>query len=138
MRGRIVNIKRLLRFYYSAENLNAAMDSAIERLAVQSADSYIGGEYYAEKISLIVAEKSELSALWGYLDTALSDIGERGGALKHYAAARHGVESFGKAEEKAVRRAAAKFARRISRGICAYRAGVALVDEWYCIMRMDE
>lgn len=134
-----MNVKRLLRFYFSAGNLNAAMDEAIKRLAARSMDDFLGGEYYAEKMLRLAEEKGELSKLWWYLDLSMSDMGEGDGeALKLYAAARRGIGSFDEVTRKAVRRAAVKFARRISRGIRAYSAGVALVDEWYCIMRMDE
>ena len=67
----------------------------------------------AEEVAELVCKKSQLCALWGFLDRAAEVFGEGElGILKHYAfSPRSGGE-----EGRAERRLAVKFARRIRGG----------------------
>lgn len=109
--GGAVQIKYILRFYFSAGSLNATLDNIITNLAVSSGrDIYAGGEEYFERISKIISIKRKLGDLWARLDAILSEMTEKDRAtLKRYAALRVGVKGE---EKREIHRAAVKFTRR--------------------------
>ncbi len=59
--------KRLLKFYYSADSLNRALDNLITGSALASADCGKSGDFYAEKIIEIIAAKKSLASCGGTL-----------------------------------------------------------------------
>ena len=109
--GAEVKIKKLLRFYFSADSLNRALDNIITRLALASGeDVFSGCERYAERIASVIEVKSELCGLWARLDQIIGAMTERDKfTLKRYAAMRTGPVG---ADKREIHRAAVKFARR--------------------------
>ena len=68
--------KRLIRFYFAADELNCALDNLILQNACNTRDFVRGGEFYAERIIEIIEIKSELGRLWNYLDKVMEGFGE--------------------------------------------------------------
>ncbi len=136
--GNGMNGKRILRFYFSADSLNAAMDNLIERAAFSSRDIYRDGDYYAEKIIAVIEAKRQLSLLWGYLNAVVSGLPERDEQiLASYAMMRTGLSKLSPDGEREVRRALIKFVRRAKRGIDRFGAGLKIVDECYALISAD-
>ena len=139
-----MNYKHLLAFYFYADGLNGALDSACVRLAVSSADHSKGCEYYAEKICALIEAKGALNELWLFLDGALSSMKERDRtALKAYADSRGKRERLAAmtaagCDEKAVHRSLMKFSRRVSGRLRRYAEQVKVLREYYCLLRVPE
>lgn len=106
-----MQIKYILRFYFSAGSLNATLDNIITYLAVSSGrDTFAGGEAYFDRISKLISVKRQLSDLWARLDKIIAEMTEKDRAtLKRYAALRVGVKGE---EKREIHRAAVKFTRR--------------------------
>lgn len=126
-----LQIKRLLRFYFSAESLDKALNNLILKLAVHSGgNTYVGGEACAEKIIALIGVKGRLSELWARLNGVLINMTEGDRAtLKRYAASRANVNWK---EKREIHRAVVKFGRRavnllnggedLYKILCAYAA----------------
>ncbi len=131
-----VQLKKLLRFYFGAERLNAALDGIVMQLAVKSGrDLYSGGERYFERISKILSVKTSLRELWGRLDAVIADMTERDRlTLCAYASARAGTARLKEGERREIHRAITKFSRR-AEGIVSGCGNVyPLICEYYCFM----
>lgn len=125
-----VKIKKLLRFYYSADSLNKALDNLIMRLALAAGeDVFSGCGRYAERIASVIDVKQKLGGLWARLDEIISAMTEGDRlTLKKYASMRVGP---GCADKKEIHRASVKFARRaggllsgsdkVYKVLCAYQ-----------------
>ena len=125
----LLSIKNLMRFYFSAGSLNAALDRLILRLGLAAGNDYLAGcAAYAERAAKVVEAKGRLAELWARLDGVICGLTERDRlALNKYAAMRGGADGEDKRERH---RAAVKFARRaqgLRRGglddyklLCAY------------------
>ena len=126
--------KQIIRFYFSAGNINKALDNLIMDKALKSADFGKSCEYYAERILALIDAKRELSRLWRYLNTVISSmtVQERA-VLKFYGGLRVGLSRLTKARVKEVKRVTVKFTRR-ARRIESFSEGVRLVKEYYCLM----
>lgn len=125
--------KQLIRFYFSAGNINKALDNLILDKALKSANFGKSCEYYAERILALIEAKEELSKLWNYLDGVVASLTERERAvLKYYGGLRAGVK-LAPSRAKEVKRVAVKFTRH-ARLIGRYGEGVRLVKEYYCLM----
>ncbi|MDE6667986.1 MAG: hypothetical protein K2K38_06565 [Clostridia bacterium] len=126
--------KQLIRFYFSADNINKALDNLILDKALKSANFTRSCEYYAERISALICAKEELSKLWNYLDKVVSSLNQRERrVLKFYAGLRVGLSKLTLARAKEVKRVTVKFTRH-ARNIERYGEGVRLVKEYYCLM----
>ncbi len=127
-----MRIKNVLRFYYSADSLERAIDNLITGRAYNSAGS--GGEECAEKICELIGEKSELSVLYNYLDGVITTLPEAERcALENYAVLRGGVKQLGEERIKLLKRAVMKFVRR-ARRLASFKEGLALVGKYYCLL----
>ena len=125
--------KQLIKFYFSAGNINKALDNLILDKALKSANHGKSCEYYAEQILVLIAAKEELSKLWGYLDKVVSSLTERErSVLKFYAGLRVGLTKLTVAHAKEVKRVTVKFTRH-ARQIERYGEGVRLVKKYYCL-----
>lgn len=129
-----MKIKRILRFYYCAEVLERAFDNLIMKIATSSFDkSCFPG---ADRLCRIIAEKSELSRLWGYLDGIIPSLSEEERAsLEEYAKMRCGIKKLGADDVKRLRRAVIKFKRR-ARRLNNFSKGVELVGKYYCLIHV--
>ena len=126
--------KQLIRFYFSAEFLNEALDNLILADAVKSANYQKSGEYYFERISKVIEAKSRLSELWKYLDGIISRFnGHDKAVLKYYALLRTGVSRLNTESVKEIKRVTVRFTRR-ARYIERFGEGVELVKKYYCLM----
>ena len=126
--------KQLIRFYFSADTVNKALDNLILDKALKSANHTRSCEYYAERISALIGAKEELSKLWNYLDKVVSSLSPRErSVLKFYAGLRVGLSKLSLARAKEVKRVTVKFTRH-ARNIERYGEGVQLVKKYYCLM----
>ncbi len=133
-----MNVKKLLKFYFGAEGLNAAMDRAILNVAVRSADVVMGGERSAERIGRIISAKAELSSLWQSLDGVISrmpacDVD----ALRGYAALRRGVRSLDEGARKVIHRSVMKFSRRSAPLHGRFCAAERILDAYYALVSVN-
>lgn len=129
--------KQLIRFYFSAGNINKALDNLILDKALKSVNWWKSCEYYAERILSLIGAKEELSKLWNYLDGVVASLTKRERAvLMYYGGLRAGLTKLTPARAKEVRRVAVKFTRR-ARLVGRYGEGVRLVKEFYCLARTD-
>lgn len=126
--------KRLLKFYFSADSLNRALDNLITQNALSSGDCYYGGEFYAERILELICAKKELNALWRYLDGVISGLPENDiNILRYYGALRGGTAKLSAETVKEIKRVTVKFTRRAR---CAerYAEGIRLVNGFYSLI----
>lgn len=108
------NLKKLLRFYYSAEGVNDALDGVISRLAFSSWRDPYGGEHSFDEVSRVVEIKAELSGLWAELNGVISAMTERDRqSLERYARLKTGIGALGEGERKELHRVLVKFTRRL-------------------------
>ncbi len=129
-----MNRKQLLRFYFSAEVLEAAFDNIILKYALSSADCGKCAQYYAHGIIRIIQTKDNLSKLWNYLDSVMKDLtAEERRILCFYGKRRKGTSRLSEDCKKAIKRAAVKFTRH-ARSVDRFEEGVRLVKEYYCLM----
>ena len=125
--------KQLIRFYFSADNVNRALDNLILDKALKSANFGKSCEYYAERITALIGAKEELSKLWNYLDTVVSSLNEQEKTvLRFYAGLRVGLSRLTLAQAKEVKRVTVKFTRH-ARFVGRYGEGVRLVKKYYCL-----
>lgn len=126
--------KQIIRFYFSAGNINKALDNLILNKALKSANYGRSCEYYAERILALIGAKEELSRLWDYLDGVVSSLSERErSVLKFYGGLRVGLSKLTLARAKEVKRVAVKFTRH-ARFLGRFGEGVRLVKKYYCLM----
>jgi len=127
--------KQIIRFYFSADGINKALDNLILDKALKSADFGRSCEYYAERILALIGAKEELSKLWNYLDGVISSLTARERAvLKYYGGMRVGLTGLTPSQVREVKRVTVKFTRH-ARNIGRYGEGVKLVKRYYCLMR---
>ncbi|MDE6504913.1 MAG: hypothetical protein K2L42_03495 [Clostridia bacterium] len=125
--------KRLIRFYFSADELNRALDNLITVNALKIDDFSKGAEYCAERILKLIQVKREFCALWRYIDGIMEGLSaEERGILRFYGTARCGIKSIGKERAKEVKRVTVKFGRR-ARRLERYAEAVRLLGEYYCL-----
>ena len=128
----ILKVKKVLRFYFSADSLERAFGNLILNSAYSSAYSY-GGEY-AEKICSLIGEKQELSELWSYIDGVMNELSEEEfAALKGYAGLRCGIKNLCVEKRREIKRAAMKFRRRAKR-LESFENALGLVGKYYCLL----
>lgn len=133
--GGTLNSKRLLRFYFSADRLNGALDNLILRFALGAYRENRGCAYSAEKITALIGVKTRLSLLWESLDCTLSSFSSPDRAvLEKYALLRTGVSRLGEEERRAVHRVVVRFSRRFQPRYSRVADGVKLVDEYYALL----
>ena len=120
-----MKLKALLKFYFSADFLNAYLDGAVLKYALNYAGE---AEEIADLIFAVTLRKRALKALWGYMDNAFAALTDKEReALRGYARLRERVE------KNAKKRASAKFSRRAA-GINAFAEGIELVKEYVRIL----
>lgn len=123
-----MKVKRVLRFYFSAEKLNGALDNLILKHALSP---FADGEEAAAKICRLAERKALLSDFWNYLDGVISRMCEGDvRVLEYYALSRGGVS---KDRLKEVKRCAVKFRRRAVR-LSAFEEQLRLIGEYWCLL----
>lgn len=128
-----MNSKKLLRFYFGADVLNAAIDNLILAEGCLSGRTVGRGENDAARLCVLVGEKAELCGLWKYLDGVMGGIGanERA-ALRLYAGMRCGLSRLDGDARREIRAAVMKF-RRHARRLDRWGRAVGLVDKYYAL-----
>lgn len=130
---KVLKIKRVLRFYFSADSLERALNNLIIKGAYSSAYSS-ECEKYAEKICDLIGEKQSLSRLWEYLDKIMNGLSvDERGVLKSYARMRCGIKKLCGERRREIKRAAVKFTRR-ARRLESFTEALGLVGKYYCIL----
>ncbi len=125
--------KRLLKFYFSVDELNASLDGLITFYALKSMESCVGMGGCDEKIIKIAEAKTALGKLWRYLDGVIVGFrAEEREVLKYYAELRTGAKREPAGTFRKIKRVTVKFARR-ARFTERYAEGVRLVNEYYCL-----
>ena len=129
-----MRIKRLMKFYFYAESLNKALDNIIMNIACSSgADTYRGGDVYAERIAELVQFKGRLARLWARLDGVMNNLTERDrNTLKLYGGLRVGPRGDVKKE---IHRAVVKFTRRAGVLLSGEGTGYKALCACYCLIR---
>ena len=126
-----MKVKNVLRFYYCADSLERTFDRLILKQAYSSAGRSC--EECAEKICTLISEKSELSALWAYINEIISHLSaEVQSALERYARLRCGIKRLTAEETRALKRAVMAFTRR-ARRLESFESGLAIVGKYYCV-----
>lgn len=130
----MIQAKRLLRFYFNSDGLEAALNNLILNTAYRSADVTKGGEFYAERIIALVEAKKRLGELWQYIDGVISSMnGNEIQTLKRYALMRSGIGKLNDGERREIKRSTIKFTRHM-RSLERFKEGVRLVSEYYCLI----
>lgn len=125
--------KRILRFYFKAEELNRTLDNLILVSALRSAESE-GGERSASKIFALISAKDSLAELWRFLNEVIEGLGEEEReVLKFYALSRYGISRLSEKKRKKIRKAVIKFTRH-ARGLERRSEGIKLVGVYYCLL----
>lgn len=128
-----MKVKRVLRFYFSADGLEKAFDNLIMSNACKSAQPY-SGERYVEKICALIEEKGELNELWRYLDGVISGIAaEDRCALESYALMRFGIKRLDEEKRREIKRAAMKFTRR-ARRLESFDKALRIINKYYSLL----
>ncbi len=126
--------KKILKFYFRAEELNRAVDRLIVRTACASAGGGYGGEHYAERIIALIGAKKKLGCLWAYLNGVMSSFGEEDKLiLRGYALGSRGYSGLVREEANAIRRVVVRFMRR-AKYLSRHGEGVELIDKYYAFL----
>ncbi len=127
-----MKVKYLLRFYFSADKLDRALDNLIMHCACASGERE--GIECAERLCRLIGEKSALGRLWSWLDGKMCALSEEDlSSLRYYAAMRVGLKRLSGERRRELKRAVVKFSRRIG-NIGYYADGVGLVGKYYCLL----
>lgn len=119
--------KTVLRFYFSVDRLNTALDNLI----LAAACRVEGG---TDGIIDLIEKKCELSYLWEYVDgiVASFDLEERA-TLEFYGCLRVGLDMLEPARGREVKRVVTKFARR-ARNISRFEKQMEILKSFWCLM----
>ncbi|MGN0815090.1 MAG: hypothetical protein ACI4MH_07650 [Candidatus Coproplasma sp.] len=129
-----MNVKRLLRFYFSADKLNGAFDNLIMRYACGSGKNEGDGVECAERIISLICAKQSLSLLWGYLNGVMQAFCDKDcELLLLYAYMRGGLSKFDKEQRNNFRRVTVRFARKV-KNLERFADGIKLVNSYYALM----
>ena len=130
----MIKSKRILRFYFKADELNRALDNLIINCACSSADCTKAVERYADKIIKLIGAKGELAGFWRYLDGVISALNERDrDTLREYSLMRCGIKRLNEVRQREIKRAVIKFVRH-ARSLDRFKEGLRLVGEYYCLI----
>ena len=136
--GRVVmrtQLKKVLRFYFSAGSLNSALDGIITRLAATSWQDICGGEHTFDKVNAVIEIKAECETFWARLNKVMAKLPSADLlALKKYARRRTGVIGLDAAERKKIHSALVKFRRRAGMLLSNCKRGYACVCAYYALI----
>lgn len=125
-----VSIKRVLKFYFYADEYSRLIDWKISACAKNSVNR--SGEECAEEMIELIEDKSILSEYWEYLEKVLAGFtNEEKKVLKFYCVLRAGVRRLGAAERAEIKRCAVKFRRR-ARRLDSFYEGYAVAAKYCC------
>lgn len=123
-----MKVKKLLRFYFSADSLERAFEKLILNRAC---NPYKDGLKNAEKIIALIEEKKELERLWAYLHRIMESFSEeeRERLYKYALRLRENAREKTKEESSAV----IKFVRRLRR-LEDFEKSFEVLKNYYCLI----
>lgn len=125
-------LKKVIRFYFSAGSLNSALDSLAEGIAASSWRDLYGGEHAFDRVKQIVKVKGELSCFWSRLNGVMEKLPQRDLlTLKQYASLRTGITKLSTNVQRAVKASLIKFRRRAGGVINSCPKAYACVCAYY-------
>lgn len=125
-------LKKVLRFYFSAGSLNCALDSLAEGIASSSWKDLYGGKHAFDRVGQIIKVKGELSCFWSRLNVVMEKLPQSDLLiLKKYASLRTGITKLSASGQQAVRASLIKFKRRAGRIINSCPTAYACVCAYY-------
>lgn len=127
-------IKRLLKFYFAADDLEYAVNRLINAYALRSMN---GGECeeLIDKILSLTDDKYRLSVLWNALNDVMEKLTEADvETLKRYAFLRVGTNSLEEVERRELHRAVVKFSRRAKFAIERTRRQYRVLCYYYSLL----
>lgn len=126
--------KRILRFYFKADEFERALQNLILADACRSADYTKEGNFYAQRIINLISAKQSLAKLWEYLDGVLGGFtdGEKL-TMKEYALSRTGISRLRESRKREIKRTLIKFTRR-ARRLKNFGEGIRVVNRYYCLV----
>lgn len=126
--------KRLLRFYFTVDNLDKALNNLITQKAISSAQYGPNGEIIGQEMCALIQVKQELSELWNYIDGVLKDFSEDElKTLCLYGTIRVGIKQLPSETQKKIRRVVTKFSRH-AKYLNQYQHGVRMVNRYYGLL----
>ena len=125
-----MKLKRILKFYFSAEKLNKSLDGTITRYALASADYSVSAESCAEKICAVIETKKAFSQLNGIMCKFGADEVK---TLEYYANLRGGILKLPEGARREIKRVLTKFSRK-GRGIERFKEGLRAVDAYFAVL----
>jgi hypothetical protein len=129
-----LNLKKVLRFYFCADDLNYAIDNLIEHIAVSSGKSDKSPVIFSERIIDLVESKKCLSVLWGYLDLVIKKFDEQDiKLLTFYSHLRCGVTNLDDEKRKNIHRAVVKFSRKVPDILKRFEEQISLIEFYYAL-----
>lgn len=128
-------LKKVIRFYFSAGSLKSALDGLICSVAASSWKEPFGGERTFDRVTALIGVKEVLSHFWARLNGVMeklpvSDVL----ALKKYSALRVGTTNLPQEERRKIHSALIKFKRRAGRVLSACGDAYKCVCAYYAII----
>lgn len=125
--------KKILRFYFTAEGVDRALNNLMDAVALGSVNDARGGAECAARLCDIIMIKERLGELWRYLDGVIGGMSrEERLLLERYGKMRCGLSRLGEEERRSLRRVAVKFTRH-ARGVDRFAEGLKLVCKYYAL-----
>lgn len=124
-----VKTKRILRFYFSADSLERALNNIILHTACDGGRDALQS---AEKLCSVIGDKILLKRLWGYLDGVMSRLEEE---ERQILCAYCERGAAGGENVKKIKRALARFTRRATR-LADFREEIETLNGYYCLVRV--
>lgn len=126
--------KRLLRFYFSVDRLDKALNNLITQKAISSAVHGSNGAEIGQEMCVLIQAKKELSELWNYLDSILKAFSEDEIKSLHlYGTTKLGIKQLPLEAQRHIKKSVVKFTRR-ARNLDRYESGVRLVNRYYGLL----
>lgn len=128
-------LKRVLKFYFAAEELNNALDKIIYAEAALSYKSGCSGTDDFDRVAKLVETKGLLSDFWVRLNGVMGGMTERDVAsLKYYASLRCGTRRLPEGDIRELHRAVTKFGRRAEGVLKSSGEQLKCVRAYYCLI----
>lgn len=126
-----MEIKRLLRFYFTADKLDKALNNLIAQKAVASAQYGSSVEIIGQKMCVLIEVKQELSELWDYLDSVIKPLSkEDQETLYLYGTSRVSLKHQSPEIKRKIKKSVMKFTRH-ARNLDRHERGAQLLNRYY-------
>lgn len=127
-----MKLKRLIKFYFHADELNSWLDRLLEYKACFPCSAEPCGDF--DRVFEIIGDKVSLGKLYSYLKVIMDGLTEGDRAvLNRYSHLRTDIKRLGGDEYREFKRTAMKFSRRL-RYIGAYAAEVGVLGKYRALI----